>query len=77
MGRVGRRGSDHTSNTTTPATPNSNHPTDQPFPPQVSSASFEEYEVDRRRGVPILEPMITDVVALAAHPTRCLNYLVY
>mmetsp|Transcript_12567 Transcript_12567/g.27123 ORF Transcript_12567/g.27123 Transcript_12567/m.27123 type:complete len:896 (+) Transcript_12567:296-2983(+) len=35
----------------------------------VQSASFEEYEASRRKGTLVLEPMITDVVHVVAHPT--------
>ncbi|KAG2448277.1 hypothetical protein HYH02_006861 [Chlamydomonas schloesseri] len=36
----------------------------------VQSASFEEYDADRRRGSSVLDSLLADVVDLAAHPTR-------
>lgn len=36
----------------------------------VSSATFEEYDAERRRGAPILDSLIADVVDIAAHPAR-------
>ncbi|KXZ56881.1 hypothetical protein GPECTOR_1g795 [Gonium pectorale] len=36
----------------------------------VQSSTFEEYDASRRRGTPILDSLLADVVDLAAHPTR-------
>jgi hypothetical protein len=35
----------------------------------VQSASFEEYDATRRRGALVLQPVISDTVSLACHPT--------
>jgi hypothetical protein len=35
----------------------------------VQSASFEEYDALKRRGTPVLQPVINDTVSVAAHPT--------
>ncbi|GLC51075.1 hypothetical protein PLESTB_000463200 [Pleodorina starrii] len=36
----------------------------------VQSATFEEYDADRRRGSSVLDSLLADVVDIAAHPTR-------
>ncbi|GIL72955.1 hypothetical protein Vretimale_4604 [Volvox reticuliferus] len=36
----------------------------------VQSATFEEYDADRRRGASVLDSLLADVVDIAAHPTR-------
>ena len=36
----------------------------------TQTASFEEYELSRRRGTPVLDPMLTGIADIAAHPTR-------
>ncbi|EFJ51972.1 hypothetical protein VOLCADRAFT_103176 [Volvox carteri f. nagariensis] len=36
----------------------------------VQSATFEEYDADRRRGTSVLDSLLADVVDIAAHPTR-------
>ena len=36
----------------------------------TQTASFEEYDMSRRRGIPIVEPIATGIADVAAHPTR-------
>ena len=34
------------------------------------TSSFEEYDMAKRKGTPILDPMLTEIADVATHPTQ-------